>query len=61
VPFARVVDGEAFGAEVREEKLDLGNYGADRGDVVPLMDKVAFWRADWGHQNYAREDCERST
>ena len=36
--FARVVDGEAEGAEDAEESADLGDYGADGSDVVALVD-----------------------
>lgn len=46
VTLAGVVDGEVEGAEVGEEGLDLGDYGADRIDGVALMDKVAVGGAD---------------
>lgn len=38
-----MVDGEAVGAEVAQKKLDLGDDGPDRGDVIALVDEVTFW------------------
>jgi hypothetical protein len=48
VAFARVVDGEAFGAEGEEEILKAGNYFPDGGDVVALVLEVAFRGTNWG-------------